>query len=322
MIQSEIISEKWIPSPTIKTHTGNTIPQDLLFFCQPPDGIGNVISAYSTAKNGKQLASPAKIWVAMGCCVLLGLMLGVLVNSLTGIKPVYDSGWTLWLPIAILFIFIKFGIRFFPTDFECTFVGDQGWARISIDRKQIKTTQLLFNNCSKLFTKLWFYYKNGRSGGPFYELHWLDSNNMEVGKLSEYANSSIQTLPDNHILHFVIAAERSWTNFFSPKAKGVLQTGGTVTFSLKNSNSKKVGAIQLTSTDIRIQYEDSYMSIQFSDMEPVEIFHENFGTGGKEECVMIRKKDVAKHIWGQTTLTIPISAIENAQFLLDELAKE
>jgi hypothetical protein len=80
-------------------------------------------------------------------------------------------------------------------------------------------------------------------------------------------------------------------------------------------------AIRLTATGVNVQYEDTNMALDFSDMEPIKVFHEDFGTGGKHECFMIRKKAVEKHKWGQTTVTIRFSEVTNVQLLLGLLER-
>jgi hypothetical protein len=318
----EKLSTKWTPSSAVKTHAGNSIPQDILFFCQPPPEIGTIISAYSTAQKGKHFRSPAIMFLTLGGIVASSAVLGLILNADSGVKPIYNGGWLLWLPIAALFIYFKFIDRLFPGSFECTFVGEQGWARESIDlRSQVRKTQLQYSQCRELFNELWYYYRSGRTKGPNYKLRWFDSSNQEVGSLSEYADSGNRLPPDGQILHFVLAAEKSWTRYIAPNAQTQLQTRGSVAFYIKAPDRKGNYSIRLTTTGVNVLYEDTNITLRYSEIEPIKTFHEDFGTGGKQECFIIQKKGVEKHKWGQTTVTIQFSEVANVQLLLNLLDK-
>lgn len=261
------LSEKWTPTPEISSHSGEQISQDCLFFCQPPNKIGKVISAHSIAKAGKTFG---------------------------------------WLS---------------PSKFECSFIGEKGWARESIDSHlQVQKNHLVFEDCHDLIFDLYYYYSSGRDKGIHFHLKWIDANGNGVGKIDDI--DFVPNTPSDISLQFALAAEKSWTKYLVPIKETELQTNGAIVFPIKSKYFKGDYAIRLIGDEVFVRYEDTNMQFNITELEPVEVFHENFGTGGKHECFMIRKKDIEKHVWGKTTVTIEISEVANRRLLIEFLNKE
>lgn len=314
-------TSKWTASPAVTTHTGRPIPPEMLFFSQPPEGIGPVISAGSTMREGKTIRRLSRMWLTLGLILAASVVLGLIVNSFLGVEPIYDGAGVLWLPVVAVVIFFMNVERLFPTTFECTFVGERGWARESIDGKsQVQETVLQFDACHELITESRHYYQGGVSKGLHYTLTWHDTTG-QVGQIKGVAPSGSRRPSDDDPLHFARAAERAWTSHIAPAAQARLQADGSLVFPIKAPDLKGNFAIRLSPTGVAVRYEDTDMSLGFSEMEPVQVFHETAGTGGKPDCLMIRKKGVDRHTFGQTTVTIDCSEVANVQLLLDLLAK-
>ncbi len=320
MSKHEIFTAKWTPSLNVTTHTGSPLPQDILFLSQPPKEIGEIISAYSTARKGKTFRR-FPLWAIL----VISIILGLIMNALFGVKPIYNFGWLLWLPLVTLFICFKsekYIERFFPMSFEATFIGSQGWARESIDiSSKIQKNQLLFNPAYILLNDFSYHYQHGKCNGLHCNLRWFSKDGQEVGKIDEHSWSGNSMPPDGHALHFALAAEQAWTRYIENSMQTEFQKNGTVVFAIKLPNTKGDYAIRLTAEGITVRYEETNMQLNFIEMEPIKVFHENFGTGKKDECFMIRKKAVKEHKFGKTSLTLPFGEVSNVRILLDFLGK-
>jgi len=321
MTQPETCTAKWTPSPELTDHAGNPLAQDLLFWTEPPAEIGPVISAYSTAHQGQPLR-------AFPLLILLGgaAVLGLLINILVGARPVYAAPWLFVLPLVALYVAFKLDRvieRHFPHSFEATFVGERGWARESLDiHSKTQKTQLQFGPHLTLFNDSSYSYERGRCRGLHFDLRWLLRNGEEAGRIDERSWSGDRIAPDAYGLHFALAAERSWARTIEAGVVAETQHGGSAVFAIKTSPSGGRGALRLSAQGIDVRYGEVAMRLNFSEMEPVSVFHEAFGTGKKDECLMLRKKGVAKHQWGVTTLTVPFGEIANVRLLLDLLERK
>jgi hypothetical protein len=320
MSKPETFTAKWIPSLNVTTHAGNPLPQDILFLSQPPKEIGEIISAYSTARNGKTFRR-----FPLGVILAISIILGLIMNALFGVKPIYNFGWLLWLPLVTLFICFKlekYIEPFFPMSFDATFIGNQGWARESIDMSsKIQKTQLQFSHACILLNDFSYHYQHGKCNGLHCNLRWFSRGSQEVEKIDEHSWSGNSMPPDGHALHFALAAEQSWTQYIEEGIQTEFQKNGTAVFAIRSPNAKGDFAIRLTAKGITVRYEETNMQLNFTEMEPIKVFHENFGTGKKDECFMIRKKAVEEHKFGKTTLTLPFGEVSNVRVLLDFLGK-
>jgi hypothetical protein len=312
MSTPEPITIKWTPSPEITTHAGKPIPQESIFFCQPPAEIGRVISAYSSARVGKKPSSPSRVWLTIGGVVVISFLLGLMVNTLLGYKPIYGGGAVIWIPVIALFIFFKTIDRWFTANtVECTFIGENGWARGSMDSKyQVQMDQLLFDMAADLFTDSIDF---GQNKVPSCKMKWLNAAGKEVGKIDIVTGDHFS--PDGQPIHFALAVERIWNQRILSKAQTDMQSGNQPEFSIKSPYLKGGNYIRLTRSGITIRYDDSIMYTGFNELEPVQILTEG-SSRGSHESMMLRKKGVEKHEFGKTTVTIPLSEVANVRALL------
>jgi hypothetical protein len=231
----------WQPHEQIVRHAGMPLESETEFFVAPPQDIGEVITADSTLRYGKQPISP------LLRCVLSLVLGAALVLFVGGIVVMSD----LKLDPSIILLgclggFVVAAIAFFTMGFKhvCTFVGAAGIARYTLkgDREQEPREELLiFEDASNLTTSQTRHYHNGIYTGTAYEFKWTDVDGACLLKLAGQYKSKTGNPKPKDPFHFARSAENAWNGFLVHRLQKELEEHGYVEFKVNKHDVVRVG---------------------------------------------------------------------------------
>jgi len=106
-------------------HDGSAIAPDELFFAEPPPAIGEVFSAYSSAKKSQKKGRGSNVIVASLLFGVLGYIVGRIIGPMGGsdLSPYGITGGLVGLVGSFLLL-----RRIRPRRGECSYVGREGFA--------------------------------------------------------------------------------------------------------------------------------------------------------------------------------------------------
>jgi len=232
---------EWRPDEQISRHAGVPLETETEFFVGPPQDIGQVITADSTLRLGKQPIPPflrcvlslliggAVVLLIVGIAVMAGLMLDVIIILL---------GFMGALVVAAIAFFL---MRF---KHVCSFVGTAGLARYTLKggREQEPREELLFfEDAENLTTSQTRHYHNGIYTGTAYEFKWTDADGACLFKLSGQYQSKTGNPKPKDPFHFARSAENAWNSFLIGRLQSELEEHGFVEFKLNKKDMVRVG---------------------------------------------------------------------------------
>ncbi len=110
----------WAPQPSVTDHLRGQLAPDLDFFVQPPQEIGEVVSAYTSLKRGVEAKSAGARIATVGVAAAAGVAAGAGLDYQTGLSPLCSA---VSVSIAALIAWGKTRFKHF-----CNFVGTDGCA--------------------------------------------------------------------------------------------------------------------------------------------------------------------------------------------------
>lgn len=228
----------WAPPPGVTRHAGVPTEPDADFFADPPEEIGEVLSAESTLKTTK------RPWKATSRFVLAGLIgwCGAMLLPLFGVQ---ETAWevVLFLLIALIVWYLT---RF---DHTCSFVGKNGLARFRCrdGRTRLATSEVfLFEEAQELRTSQTRHYHNGVYTGTQYNFIWTDGGGKKRFKLSgTYRGEKAPPKPKDPF-HLAASAEIAWSVYLLDRSSKELEERGAIRFPLKGGDWLDLGPGFLT----------------------------------------------------------------------------
>lgn len=219
----------------IPNHNGAELAEDALFFAPPPKEIGRLLSGYTSFREGREpISSGARAaWVigSTAVCFLIGLALMAI-----------DRAFFLLAPVAGLagFLISFLVTRFSPT---CTYVGQEGVARLKGDRKLkvLDENVFLFDEAEELRTQQTRHYVNGIYNGTRYAFNWTDADNRRVYSIGGTYHSEAGTPKASDQYYFALAAELAWSEYLLERFRTKLADGGSIKFALRGNDWVRIG---------------------------------------------------------------------------------
>jgi hypothetical protein len=252
----------WRPDPEMTSHNGSAIAIDADFFVEPPDVIGEIVSAATTLPNSTNSMHPIIHWglvIGSGAVVAFLIALGTQ-SWLLGIMLGSIVSWILWLCIRFKHV--------------CSYVGTQGIVKYELagSRSAIpKENLLLFADAHSLYTSSTRSYYNGIYTGTNYSYSWVKHSGRKY-EISGNYRSEKGTPPEKNIWHFANVSESVWTNHILSNLGEQFERYGYVEFPMSGSLqavrvgegfmefvSKKEGAQRVMVADMRDILLDSGM---------------------------------------------------------------
>ena len=238
---------QWKPSADIKTHKGDSIPQNLIFFTPPPREIVNLRSAVSTLETGKPGLQMKgidvfnKIFSAVCLAFFGGMVVFVAVILLDGFfdLQLMDYGLILVSIVAIIILFLSLrGEWKLPT--YCNYVADNGIANYAFEKEvnsKNGTGLFLFHQADELRVNKIQQYVNRAYQYTTYIFEWRNASGEIVFHVGGLHRSREDNPPALDRYYFALAAERAWSLFKFELVKQELEQNGTVKFRLQKDDA-------------------------------------------------------------------------------------
>jgi hypothetical protein len=221
-------------------HGGGPLPPDADFFVPPPRAIGELMSAYTTMRQGDVPWTPGgrAAWALMAAA--FGILIGVLIPVLFRSRHPVPF---LILPLALATG--GAGLALWLTGFKrsCTYVGRDGVARFvctgNRDRITLKEV-FCFRDAMELRTSQTRHYVNGGYTGTNYSFTWTDVAGLTRHVISGTHKSEKGTPPLTDKYYYATGAEFAWTMHLLGQIEAKLSFGGGVTFNVNKHDWVRV----------------------------------------------------------------------------------
>ncbi|MCY2962422.1 MAG: hypothetical protein NT069_02015 [Planctomycetota bacterium] len=232
---------QWVPGDDVVAHNGDPLPEDLDFFADPPEEIGEVYTAWSTLTDGK---APWGVMLRLIFAAMLGgasfLALFLLFHFVFDWSPLVSGlGAVIGSAVAGVVTIIATGFRG-----ACTYVGEAGIARLVFkgERTDVETELLfLFEEAAELRTSQTVNYTNGVYTGTNYNFVWSSANQKKIATLQGSYHSENGTPAAKDPFCFAQAAENAWSQQYLDHAKAELEKSGAISFALTGKDKVRVG---------------------------------------------------------------------------------
>lgn len=234
---------RWIPEESVRMHNGEKIPVDADFFAEPPESIGEIVSAQTTLRESKSPMSLAvRLMLVVGLTGLMfyGIVLGF--RYLSKNPRDADLGY-LFGGIAAL-ITLPATIYFTRFRHTCSYVGKQGLAEFTLGGSRTNPPRervLLFANCRDVTTWQQRNYTNGIYSGTNYRFIWRDESGSAVFTLKGNYSSEQQTPKSDSPFWLADAGERQWIAYALDLLAKEYESQGYVDFRVRGKDSVRVG---------------------------------------------------------------------------------
>ncbi len=254
----------WVPGDSVRLHNGEKIPVDAEFFAEPPESIGEIVTAQTTLRESKSpMSLPVRLMLVVGLTglVFYGIVLGF--RYLSNKPQDADLGY-LFGGIAAL-ITLPCTIYFTRFTHTCSYVGKLGMAEYTLRGSRSNTPRervLLFTDCHDVTTWQQRHYTNGVYTGTNYKYVWRDDAGSSLLTLNGSYNSEQQTPKAVSPFWFADAGERMWIAFALDRLAKEYDSQGYVDFRVRGKDRVRVGdgylefhfggaVTKLTSEDIK-----------------------------------------------------------------------
>ena len=222
-------------------HCGTPRDPGFELFAAPPPEIGQVLSADSTLRAGKDGLSPAirLILIALSAGVGVGFIAWAFQNVSAQMRPgpiLAGLVTTGMLPLLTWHF-----TRFAP---KSTFVSREGLYEAKLKGTRggpIVDRTLLFRDAAELITGQTRHYTNGVYTGTTYEYKWINFQGQPIFGLSGRYRSSKGTPKPGHAFYFGAAGELAWSRHYLERAAEQLDKEGAITFRVDAKRMLRVG---------------------------------------------------------------------------------
>ncbi len=219
---------------TTKTHAGQKIAEDCVFFAPPPKKIGRVKTAHTSLLKHSPLPL-LPLCVSYPLCVFgLGLGISLLLCSVFDTEIAIDR-WPLYGAAGLLsFLIWKLNGPLSQFYHDCTYVGDKGVARFLLtnQRKQIVTKKvLLFDEARYLYHKSTLQLVNHMYRKTVFSFTWTDQHKSVLLQIDgDHGNKSDNPEDLSHPYYFGQAAEVAWNDYLRPRVLNALKKNQVISF--------------------------------------------------------------------------------------------
>jgi hypothetical protein len=291
-----------------RTHQGQPVEEDRIFFERAPGEIGNISTADTTLRQGQLKFCVQRSAILLGLSTIPLLMgSGILIVKGDGTDP------SAWLVVGLIGI-ISLIVGVFSLQYhECSYVGDKGIALygLNVPKFMLKAMPhgiFLFEKARSLYVSSTRTYVNGVYSGTTATFIWKDKAGKNVFHLNSNYFSWKEKPNRDRTIHFARSAERAWTERVYPMHLAEREKLGQTGFPLVNGGGVFVGEDSLT---LRTGGKDTVVS-------RAEL--SGFSVGGG--FLNFHRPTDKSGLFGAGPLSVPYGSIGNAAALVRLLATE
>ena len=298
----------WTPPAEMTTHAGEPIPADADFVYPPPPEIGEVVSAFTSLRQGVKPRSlgGAVRWLLLVSALLIGLV-EILRRTVWDLPP-GDVG-AVWFGIGVI-MFIAFLICLAVCRFRhrCSYVGKLGFVRYRLagSRHAAPRTELfLFASAEYLKTHEVRQYVNGVYSGTTYKYSWHDGAHAELFKLHGQHRGNKGPPKPHDPYHLAVAAEVAWSQCRFDGLQAEVERNGSVTFPILERFGK-IRAVNVGPGFVEFAFKEGAQRVPVEDFGKVTVAEGTF---------TFKHKDT-KWFSGKGKFSFSYGSIGNAQLFL------
>jgi hypothetical protein len=233
---------QWQPPAGMTDHQGAPLPADRDFVAPPPDGIGPLLSAWSTVRAGQRVRPK---WLRVAQCLAIGLGPLIAVEAFCAFIGMSQANTNRpALRLAAGFIGLLFGpIAAYLTRWReyCTYVGRDGVAEFSHTGGAVRSKVLRFAGATELKVRRVDFYQGGFYNGSHYSYVWSAPGAKNLLKVSGRHRSPDNTPPAGHHYYFAAAAEPAWNAHVVPRLLKEVEESGAARFPVSPKVTVAVG---------------------------------------------------------------------------------
>ena len=242
-------SSRWIPLRTVTGHAGQPIGGDMSFFEPPPMQIGEVITAHSSLRTGKEPRRRGRARNAYIAVVWLFLGIGGYAIS-RGLYGLNLNGFMVGLGAIILAVLVYALAIIKPSSRACSYVGQKGVAcfRMAFNPEKANTREVfLFKDAAELRTSetrshiRYVRLIKGPYAGSSYTYTWTDESGRNRFQLSGKYWSDKGEPPTDDDYYLARSAEAAWSAYRLEHALEEWQRNGLIRFRLTGSEYLDLG---------------------------------------------------------------------------------
>ena len=233
----------WQPPEKVVSHAGTELTTDQVFFCEPPEAIGDIITGWTTLNVGD---APKSMVFRLGIASALIVacpVLAVVLTSMANLNNIDQSGLVgvsilVGLVIAVVAMVVS---RFKHT---CTYVGTAGMSRHTLRGDLESDTEdevFRFDDATDLTTSQTRHYTNGVYTGTQYSFQWKDHNGTSVFRLKGSYRSKEGNPKTKDPFHFAQSGEFAWSNYLLDILQEELEEHGSVEFKVNKKDCVRIG---------------------------------------------------------------------------------
>jgi hypothetical protein len=254
---------------TTKTHAGEKITEDCVFFAPPPQEIGKVKTAQTTLRKNSPL--PMLPLAVSYPLAIIGIGLGVtlLLRYMFGEDTAMESGSFYIAVGAVSLLIWKLNGPLSQFFHECTYVGEKGAARFTLTNQHkhiVKKEAVLFVEGGSLYhgstlrfekffyrkTDFFFVWKN-RDGKPLLKVK------------GDHANRSGSPANLSHPYYFGEAAKAAWNAYLRPRIFDALEKNKVITFKAEDMT------IELRKDGLTFTEKSKWLALGLDDIHSITL---------------------------------------------------
>ena len=252
--------------PVPKNHDGTAIDPGDVFFANPEDAIGQIISG-TTNVNRRYKQGVRSTWRGMKVLMaLIGASIGAGIGFTVGAKLgdipflVMGSG---------LCVAGFFGLSALVRPLhKMSLVGTAGF--VSYERRgwggQPKAELRLFSGVDELRIQNVRHYTNGAYTGDSFNYNWFNQGRRVFGVAGRYYAHKTKPIPADNSVHMAWAAEREWSIYRLPVVFEAVERGEIVRFRVGRKDSIGVGKGFL-----ELNFKGQVQQVQASEIQNIQV---------------------------------------------------
>ncbi|HEY2586718.1 MAG TPA: hypothetical protein VGI81_13220 [Tepidisphaeraceae bacterium] len=239
------IQDRWVaPSAealaAVPNHSRQPRDPTHELFGNPPKFIGQILSADSTLKQGKDGWSAPARFAFVASIALAVLFLIYLAARQVG--P--GTNITVWLiggMFGLLIVFVAIGKTGFTA--QSNYVGSERLYSVSVAgnrQNPLKEQSLQFADATELHVAQTRHYKNGAYQGTECSYAWNNADRKTLFAFRGWHHGGDKLPEPGHPYHFALAGEIAWSVYYLPVVERQLRQEGAVIFPIDSRRSVRV----------------------------------------------------------------------------------
>jgi hypothetical protein len=233
----------WKPTEETVSHAGTPLESQQVFFCDPPESIGEVMTAWTTLTVGKAPKSMTLRLIVAAALVVGCPILAVVLARFAGLNNI-DQGTLVFFSVLTGIVLGIIAVVVTRFKHVCSFVGAAGLSRHTIkgNLESVPIDEIfLFDDATDLMTSQTRHYTNGVYTGTNYSFDWKDHEGARKFRLNGSYRSKDGNPKPKDPFHFARVGEIAWSDYLLDILQEELEQHGSVEFKVNKKDCVRIG---------------------------------------------------------------------------------